>query len=64
MKITVDTKVGKLIPEGKYCGNCKNDVGGYCEKYKDFLKYDRNYPLKGYIKCEACPKPSVEEVKK
>jgi hypothetical protein len=48
-----------LIPEGKYCGNCKNDVGGYCEKYKDFLKYDRNYPLKGYIKCEACPKPPV-----
>jgi len=63
MKITAGAKVGGLIPEGKYCGKCKEDAGGYCEKYKDFLRYDSNFLEQGYIKCDDCPKPPVEETK-
>jgi hypothetical protein len=56
MSVTCDTTVGGLNND-KYCGKCKDDVGGYCEKYKDFMNHDKH----GYIKCEACrPKPPCE----
>jgi hypothetical protein len=67
MKITVDTKVGELIPEGKYCTGCffegEHDGEPWCShpSINSCLepKYTSKWVLKN-CKLPACPKPPVE----
>ena len=60
MKITVDTKVGELIPEGNDCWHCPflDAQGNSCNLLLE------NLPCKEtFYKSKSCPKPPVEETK-
>jgi hypothetical protein len=75
MKITVDTKVGELIPEGDNCFN-RNKGGSLVNDDCPFLRFDTNcmcqllkvpvsynYDENVCKKRKSCPKPPVEETK-
>ena len=76
MKITVDTKVGELIPEGNTCFKRTKEgkvaPGGCPFLYFDWVSKCQLtgktvfYDFMGMVcnKCPSCPKPPVEEVKK
>jgi len=64
MKITVDTKVGELIPKGKYCEGCKflyHTGSPYVIRYICNICGKLGRASLNTLKHDDCPKPSVEE---